>query len=51
MEKFIQEITKKGGKAVLKQFGKIGVEYTKGDVTEVVTNKFLHPKLIKIINI
>lgn len=37
MEKFIQEITKRAGKAVLDQFGKIGVEYTKRDVTEVVT--------------
>lgn len=37
MEKFIKEITYEAGIAILKKFGKIGVKYTKEDVTDVVT--------------
>ena len=37
MEKFIQQITKKAGHAILKKFGKIGVKYTKEHINDVVT--------------
>lgn len=37
MEKFIKQVTKEAGLAILKKFGKIGVKYTKEDVTDVVT--------------
>ena len=37
MEKFIKDITKKAGRAILKKFGKIGVKYTKRDAADVVT--------------
>ena len=37
MENFIKEIAKKAGKAVLEKFGKAKVEYTKKNITEVVT--------------
>jgi len=37
MDKFIKEITKEAGGAILKKFGKIGVKYTKKDATDVVT--------------
>lgn len=37
METFIKQITKEAGLAIFKKFGKIGVKYTKTDVTDVVT--------------
>lgn len=37
MEKFIKQITREAGDAILKKFGKIGVKYTKKDATDVVT--------------
>jgi len=37
MEKFIKQITKEAGIAILRKFGKIGVKYTKKDATDVVT--------------
>ncbi len=42
MEKFIQDIVKKAGAAVLKKLGKVGVHYTKSDqVWDVVTKSDL----------
>jgi len=37
MEKFIQQITKEAGIAILKKFGKAKVKYIKGEAAEVVT--------------
>ncbi|MFA5184747.1 MAG: inositol monophosphatase [Patescibacteria group bacterium] len=37
MEKFIKQITKEAGLAILKKFGKVGVKYTKKDAVDVVT--------------
>jgi len=37
MEKFIKQITKEAGAAILKRFGKVGIKYTKADATDVVT--------------
>lgn len=37
MEKFIKNITKKAGAAILKKFGKVRVKYTKEDAADVVT--------------
>jgi myo-inositol-1(or 4)-monophosphatase len=37
MEKFIKQITKEAGRAILKKFGKVGVKYTKTDAADVVT--------------
>jgi len=37
MEEFIKQITKEAGKAVLEQYGKIGVKYTKENIADVVT--------------
>lgn len=37
METFIKQITKEAGAAILKRFGKIGVKYTKENITDVVT--------------
>jgi myo-inositol-1(or 4)-monophosphatase len=37
MEKFIKQITKKAGTAILKKFGKVSVKYTKENAADVVT--------------
>lgn len=37
MEDFIKKITREAGTITLKYFGKIGVKYTKKDITDVVT--------------
>ncbi|MSU74987.1 MAG: hypothetical protein EXS55_00500 [Candidatus Magasanikbacteria bacterium] len=37
MEEFIKKITLESGAAVLEQFGKIGVKYTKENLGDVVT--------------
>lgn len=37
MEKFIKQITKEAGIAILKKFGKVGVKYIKTDAADVVT--------------
>lgn len=38
MEKFIKQIAKEAGIAILKKFGKVGVKYTKKDAADVVTD-------------
>lgn len=37
MEKFIKQISKEAGIAILKKFGKVNVKYTKHDATDIVT--------------
>lgn len=37
MEKFIQKITKEAGKAIMEEYGKLGHEYTKENIADVVT--------------
>ncbi len=48
MEEFIRTITKKAGKAVLKEYGKLGHKYTKDNVADVVTEADLNASKIII---